>query len=79
MKKGTKKIKHNGKALSKWGVACLIEQCDVHTHMCIIYDAFSYAELVHKLFDVATFEICGAVDWADYLDDEPVEVQTEVI
>ena len=78
MKKGTKKIKYNGKALSKFDVAYLIDQCDVHAHAIILMDVMTYAELVHRLFDVCTCDMCGAIDWFDYLDEQQDVEQQDV-
>ena len=77
MKNSTKRIRYNGKCLTKFDIAYLIDRFDVHAHAVILLDEYSYAALVQKLFDVCDCETCGAIDWRDHLDEQQDEQQDE--
>lgn len=42
MKNGTKFIKHNGKRLTKFDIAYMVDRFDVHAHATILINEYSY-------------------------------------
>ena len=65
-----KRIKINGKAQSKYDIARMLEAIDYTCHACLIYEAFTYQEMVDWLrnkIDRYNYKpLKGIIDWGEW-------------